>query len=100
MKLTRGIVAIAGGVLIAIGMLGFVAASVGLSEAKKIPDLKSSSHQRLELSEDSPVLAARRRQAENLLLGSLLLGGLGLVTLLASWRMASGETSADQRGRP
>ena len=76
--MTYKLVLIIGGVLMLSGLLGFLAAAVALNNSNKFPGIKSPNGAEITISDDDPIVLERKKQAEFVLFGSLLIGGIGL----------------------
>ena len=72
---------VVGALLVLAGILGFLASSVALATASKVPDIKTPKGVELTLPPDNPDVVERQRQAESVLFGSLLCGGCGVVII-------------------
>ncbi len=74
------IAVILGIVLMLAGLFGFLMASVALAKADEIPDnIQAPEGIELRLSPDNAQVRRQRQQAETVLFGSFLVGGLGTI---------------------
>ena len=79
--MTRRLLIGLGILLLLAGILGFLASAVVLATADEIPEIKPPDGVTISLPEDDPRVVERKRQAELVLFGSFLGGGLGVVLL-------------------
>lgn len=78
--MARRLVFAFGVLLLLAGILGFLASAVALATADDPPGIQPSRQGvELTLSPDDPLVIERRIQAEMVLFGSLLCGGIGFV---------------------
>ena len=85
--MARKLCLIVGIVLVLVAVIGFLASSVMLASAADVRDVRPPPGAELQLPADDPVVKQRRDQAESVLLGSLLVGALGVVVLIVGWRL-------------
>lgn len=81
--MTYKLVLIIGGALILIGFLGFLAAGVALYNADKVAEIKSPKGTQIMIPDDAPIVLERKKQAEFVLFGTLLIGGIGLCMVVS-----------------
>ena len=67
--------------LLILGVIGFLFASIGLASADKVTDIQAPAGMQIVLSPDDPQVKARHHQAEMILMGSLVVGGCGVLAL-------------------
>lgn len=75
--MTYKLILIIGGALMLSGLLGFLAAAVALDNANKLAEIKSPKGTQIIIPGDDPIVLERKKQAEIVLFGSLLIGGIG-----------------------
>lgn len=80
--MARKLMLFVGVLLLLAGAVGFLAAAVALADADKVPEIKNPKGVEITLPPDDPVVLERKHQAETVLFGSLLCGGVGLVVII------------------